>query len=108
MATLPPACPQCRGIVKGDTVMFGEPIPRQALEECYVQAERADCVLIAGTSATVYPAASFPEMVLQRGGTGVEVNTDPTPFSPYCAAVLRGPSGVLLPQLVERVKALVA
>ena len=23
-----PACPQCGDIVKGDTVMFGEPIPR--------------------------------------------------------------------------------
>ncbi len=60
---VPPACPQCRGVVKGDTVMFGEPIPREFLDECQAQAERADCVLIAGTSATVYPAAAFPEMV---------------------------------------------
>ena len=63
---VPPACPQCGGIVKGDTVMFGEPIPRAFLSECQSQAERADCVLIAGTSATVYPAAAFPEIVAQR------------------------------------------
>jgi NAD-dependent SIR2 family protein deacetylase len=51
----------------------------------------------------VYPAAAFPEYVLNRGGTLVEVNTDPTPFTPYCAAVLRGPSGQLLPQLADAV-----
>lgn len=101
---LPPACPHCRGIVKSDTVMFGEPIPFAALRECEEQSERADCFLIVGTSATVYPAASYPERVLRSGGALIEINTDPTPFSEYCAAVLRGPSGELLPRLVARIK----
>jgi NAD-dependent deacetylase len=94
--------------VKGDTVMFGEPIPRAWLAECYRQAEQADCILIAGTSATVVPAALFPEVVLNNGGTLVEVNTEPTPFSPHCAASLRGPAGELLPPIVERVATLAA
>lgn len=105
---LPPECLQCAGIVKSDTVMFGEQIPRAFLAECYAQAERADCCVIAGTSATVTPAAWFPEIVLNNGGTLIEVNTAPTPFSPHCAAVLRGPSGELLPRLLERVRAEVA
>jgi NAD-dependent deacetylase len=102
---VPPACPRCGGVVKGDTVMFGEPIPRAFLDECQEQAERADCVLIAGTSATVYPAAAFPEMVLNAGGTLVEVNIDDTPFSRYAAATLRGPAGEMLPALVAAVEA---
>jgi NAD-dependent deacetylase len=101
---LPPRCDACAGPLKSDTVMFGEPIPQDALAECYRQAEAADCVLIAGTSATVYPAAAFPEYVLAHGGTLVEVNTEPTPFTPHCAAVLRGPSGELLPRLVTAVR----
>jgi NAD-dependent deacetylase len=101
-----PACPQCGGVVKGDTVMFGEPIPREFLAECQAQAERADCVLIAGTSATVYPAAAFPEMVLRAGGTLVEVNTDETPFSRHASAMLRGPAGAMLPRLVAAVEAM--
>lgn len=103
---VPPVCPQCGGAVKSDTVMFGEPIPRAFLDECQEQAERADCMIIAGTSATVTPAAWFPQTVLERGGALIEVNTDPTPFTPHCAAVLRGPSGELLPKLVERVSSL--
>jgi len=103
---VPPACPHCGGLVKSDTVMFGEPIPREFLAECHRQAEQADCMLIAGTSATVTPAAWFPEMVLERGGALVEVNVEPTPFSPHCVASIRAPSGEALPQIVERVKTL--
>lgn len=103
---LPPECPECAGIVKSDTVMFGEPIPRPFLEECQRQAEMADCCLIAGTSATVVPAAHFPEIVLNQGGSIVEVNTEETPFSPYARAVLRGPAGEQLPRLVSAVETL--
>jgi NAD-dependent deacetylase len=103
---LPPACPHCRSIVKSDVVMFGEPIPQYALAECYRQAEQADCVLIAGTSAVVYPAAAFPEMVLQNGGVAVEVNPDETPYSPHAVASLRGPAGEMLPLLVDAVRRL--
>ncbi len=107
-SSVPPVCGNCGGVLKGDTVMFGEPIPRAFLDECDAAAERADCVLIAGTSANVVPAAWYPEQVLRRGGTLVEVNIEPTPFSPHCAAVLRGPSAELLPRLVERVEKLLA
>ena len=100
-----PVCPQCFGIVKGDTVMFGEPIPQAAIAECYAQAERADCMLIAGTSATVTPAAWFPEIVRDGGGALIEVNIEPTPFSPYCVASLRGAAGEILPRLVEAIDA---
>ena len=101
---VPPLCPACGGIVKGDTVMFGEPIPPDALAECQRQARRSDVMLVVGTSGTVYPAADYPIQVLQRGGALIESNVDDTPFTPYCSVVLRGPSGVLLPQVVEALR----
>ena len=66
---LPPRCPRCGGVVKGDTVQFGEPIPADVLRRCHQVVERADCMLVVGTSATVYPAAEFPLEVLRRGGS---------------------------------------
>ncbi len=105
VSVLPPVCPDCGGLIKGDTVMFGEPIPRSVLRECQTQAERADCILIAGTSATVTPAAWFPELVLERGGTLIEVNPDATPFSRLAVAGLRAPAGQVLPMLVAAVEA---
>ena len=102
MLRIPPECPQCAGIVKGDTVMFGEPIPREFLVECQRQAEMSDSCIIVGTSATVVPAAYFPEIVLNNGGSIIEINTEETPFTPYAAAILRGPAAELLPMLVAR------
>lgn len=101
---VPPRCEDCGGIVKSDTVMFGEPIPRLFLDACIEHTDRSDLMLVIGTSATVYPAADFPMQVLRRGGAIIEVNVDETPFTPYAAVSLRGPSGVLLPRLVEAVK----
>jgi len=105
---LPPRCPRCGGLLKSDTVSFGEPIPPDVLMRCEHEAERADCVVVAGTSATVYPAAHFPIAVHARGGTLIEVNPHPSELTPMCAVSLRRESGIALPQLVERVRARLA
>jgi NAD-dependent deacetylase len=103
---IPPRCPECRGLVKSDTVMFGEPIPEDAIMSCYRHAQRADVVLLIGTSAVVYPAAEFPVLAHRNGAKLVEINPQETPLSTFSAAVLRGPSGEVLPKLVERLKEL--
>jgi len=100
---LPPRCPQCGGILKSDTVSFGEPIPADVLAECFAESEHCDCMLVAGTSATVYPAAQFPLDVRERGGALIEVNPYDTELTPHCTVSLRGPSGLVLPQLVTRI-----
>ena len=102
---LPPRCPGCRGIVKGDTVHFGEPIPPDVLRACYQAVERADCMLVAGTSATVFPAAEFPVEVLRRGGSVIEVNPYESELTPLATLSLRGPGGAVLTQLVDAVAA---
>ena len=63
---LPPRCTECGGVMKGDGVMFGEPIPSDVLDICQRETDLCDCMLILGTSATVYPAASFPQVVYRR------------------------------------------
>jgi NAD-dependent deacetylase len=106
LAELPPLCPQCNGIMKSDTVSFGEPIPTDVLERCYAETERCDCMIVAGTSATVYPAAQFPLMVRQQGGRLIEVNLYESEITPHCDVSIRAPSGDALPRLAERVRAL--
>jgi NAD-dependent deacetylase len=91
---LPPKCPDCGGIVKGDTVMFGEPIPKDALDECVDQTWKCDCMLLIGTSAVVYPAAQFPLDVRRLGGKLIEINPNETPLSALAEVVLRAPAGL--------------
>lgn len=103
---IPPQCPKCDGILKSDTVSFGEPIPPDALEKCFSETQLCDCMIVAGTSATVYPAASFPLAVRNKGGTLIEVNLYESELTPLCALSLRGQSGEVLKKLVEVVKEL--
>ncbi|HKV56297.1 MAG TPA: Sir2 family NAD-dependent protein deacetylase [Candidatus Binataceae bacterium] len=103
LAVLPPPCPQCEGILKSDTVSFGEPIPADVLRQCMDNAAQADLVLVAGTSATVYPAAGFAIEVKQRGGVMIEANLYETELSPICDISLRGPTGEILPKLTAAV-----
>jgi NAD-dependent deacetylase len=101
LGVLPPRCRSCGGLLKNDTVAFGEPIPADVLERCYEESDRADCVLVVGTSATVYPAAHLPVMVYERGGRIIEVNPYETELTALAAVVLRAPAGEVLPRVVD-------
>jgi len=104
---LPPRCtsPGCGGIVKSDTVMFGEPIPPSALRRCGLETDLADCFITIGTSAVVYPAAQYPVEAVRRGAPLIEVNPEETPLTPYATVAVRAPSGVALPAIVEAIAA---
>ncbi len=104
LSELPPRCPNCGGLVKSDTVMFGEPIPSDVLNRCLEEAGKSDCMLVIGTSAVVYPAAGLPLIVKRNGGALIEVNPNETELSPLCDVVIRASSGKALPRLVEEVK----
>ena len=99
---VPPRCPDCAGLVKGDTVMFGEPIPSDALEICFEQAQRADAMLLVGTSAVVTPAADLPVIAYRNDARLIEINPQATPLTEICSAVLRLASGEVLPKLLAR------
>ena len=104
LANLPPNCPTCEGILKSDTVFFGEPIPEDVMALCQAESEKCDCMIVAGTSATVYPAAAFPRKILRSGKPVIEINPYESDLTPHCRISLRAPSGVILPQLLEMVK----
>jgi NAD-dependent deacetylase len=75
-----PVCPQCGRVLKPAITFFGESLPADALREAGLEAQRADLMLVLGTSLTVYPAASLPEYTLRNGGEIVIVNNMETPL----------------------------
>ncbi|PNP37447.1 hypothetical protein TGAMA5MH_10682 [Trichoderma gamsii] len=60
-----PRCEECKGLVKPDITFFGEALPRAFSEKSH-NTVMADLVLIIGTSLTVYPFASLPDMARQK------------------------------------------
>lgn len=107
---LPPLCRECGGVVKLDTVHFGEPIPPDVAERSLEEVEKCDLMLICGTSAVVYPFASLPLLLKQRPGgakaTIIEINAEPTPLTREGISdyLIQGKTGQVLPQLVEEMK----
>jgi NAD-dependent deacetylase len=104
LINLPPKCPKCGGLLKGDTVMFGEPIPAYILRRCQEETNRSDCMIVAGTSAVVYPAAGLPLTLKRRGGKIIEVNPLETDLTDISDISIRAKSGVAIPALVETLR----
>ena len=103
MSQAPPPCVSCGGRVKFDSVLFGEPIPAEALGDAMAAANQADCVLVVGTSASVRPAGGLPRIARANGAKLIEINTSETGLSKLCDVVLKGKAAELLPRLVAAV-----
>lgn len=101
-----PRCPRCGSLLRPDVVWFGEPLPRDALERAFRLAEKADTVIVVGTSGLVYPAAYIPYIVKEHGGRVIEVNVERSGITPIADVFLRGKAGEVLPKLVELVRGL--
>ncbi|WP_456368152.1 NAD-dependent protein deacetylase [Thermococcus sp.] len=101
-----PRCPRCGSVLRPDVVWFGEPLPRDALDKAFDLAERADAILVVGTSGVVYPAAYIPYIVKEHGGMVVEVNVERSGITPIADVFLRGRAGEILPKLLRLVREL--
>jgi NAD-dependent deacetylase len=99
-----PRCAACGGLLRPDVVWFGEAIPRGPMLAAADAAEGCDVFLSIGTSSLVYPAAGLAESALRAGATVIEVNTDRTDLTPAADVVLAGPSGELLPRLLDMIR----
>ena len=78
-----PHCPTCAGVLKPRIVFFGEMLPEKALEMAEYHAQKADLMLILGTSLTVYPAANIPRIAVGNGAKLVIVNASATDLDSY-------------------------
>lgn len=98
---LPPHCAHCAGLMRPGVVWFGEGLPRAVWHNAQQAAESAEVLLVIGTSAVVYPAASLVPLARAAGARVIEINVDETPLSSSVDAALRGPSGEILPLLIQ-------
>lgn len=78
---LPPLCSVCNGLLKPDFIFFGEGIPSEAYQKSMEAADKAETVLVIGTTGEVMPAAQIPYIAKQNGAKIIEVNTKASKFS---------------------------
>lgn len=100
-----PPCPDCGGVLKAGTIMFGQSLDPRTLLKATLVAETSDIFLAVGTSLQVEPAASLCGRAVEAGADLVIVNAEPTPYDSIATEVVREPIGEALPRLVRQILA---
>ncbi|OHD68568.1 MAG: hypothetical protein A2W19_12310 [Spirochaetes bacterium RBG_16_49_21] len=101
----PPRCGKCNEILKPSVIFFGETIPPDALARSQEAAQKADAVLVVGTSAVVYPAAGIPLIAKQNNAAIIECNTEHTGLTGYATDIfILGMAGTTLPELLRQIQ----
>jgi NAD-dependent deacetylase len=95
-----PKCRDCGGILKSDTISFGQQLVPGVIDRALCAAGEADLFLSVGTSLQVYPVAGAVEIARDAGARIVIVNAQPTPFDEVADAVLDGSISEVLPAIL--------
>ncbi|MGZ6992084.1 MAG: SIR2 family NAD-dependent protein deacylase [Ilumatobacteraceae bacterium] len=95
-----PACEVCGGVIKSDTVSFGQSLVPEVIDAAMQAAEECDVLLAAGSSLSVFPAANVVPRAKASGARIVIVNGEPTGMDRFADALLIGSLGDLLPALI--------
>jgi len=96
-----PPCETCGGMLKSDTVSFGQPLVPHVIERAALVASEADCLIAVGTTLSVYPVAAIVPASRSAGASLVIINAEPTAFDEIADVRLWGSIGDLLPALVD-------
>jgi NAD-dependent deacetylase len=95
-----PKCRACGGILKSDTISFGQQLVPEVIDRAMRVAGEGDLFLSVGTSLQVYPVAGAVEIARDAGAKLVIVNAQPTPFDEVADAVLDGSISEVLPAIL--------
>jgi len=95
-----PKCPSCSGILKPDVVFFGESVPTERVVSTMEQLERADALLVAGSSLTVNSGMRFARAANKAGKPIVIVNVGPTKADEIAVAKIEAPTSTALEELL--------
>lgn len=99
-----PPCLVCGGIVKSDTISFGQSLVPEVIERALRVSGECDLMLAIGSTLSVYPAANCVPTAKRNGATVVIVNGQPTDMDRHADHLLIGQIGDILPELVRRAK----
>lgn len=91
-----PLCDSCGGLLKPNTISFGQELDARTLYTAFQWASECDLMVCAGSTLVVEPAASLPRRAREKGAKLVILNREPTPLDPLAGLVLYGELGILL------------
>lgn len=95
-----PRC-ACGGLVKSATILFGQPLPPEALTRARELALTCDLFLVVGSSLRVNPAARLPLLALERRVPLLILNREPTRYDERADVLLHAQAGPAMRALLD-------
>ncbi len=95
-----PPCLVCGGIIKSDTVSFGQPLIPEVIDRAMRVSDDCDVFIAIGTSLQVYPVANTVRRARAAGALIVILNGEPTKLDHLADVVVLGSIGELAPHIV--------
>ncbi|MFM8663813.1 MAG: SIR2 family NAD-dependent protein deacylase [Acidimicrobiaceae bacterium] len=99
-----PKCELCGGILKSDTILFGQSLDQGVMQKAMQASSECDVFLAVGTSLSVFPACNTLPRAKSCGAKIVIVNGQPTEMDMYADAIVNAPISEVLPQICGVVK----
>ncbi len=96
----PPLCGKCGGLLKPDTISFGQNLKPEALEKADELSSVCDAMLCFGSTLIVYPAAGYPEKAKSRGAYLAIVTKSETPLDSLADVVINESIGTVVSGMV--------
>ncbi len=98
-----PRCPDCGGIVKSDTIMFGEMLPEDQITLAGMLLAVSDAVLVMGSTVSVWPAADVVMRAASQAKPLVIINKGATEADHLAAVKIDAGIGDVIDQLVDEI-----
>jgi NAD-dependent deacetylase len=99
-----PYCDDCSGILKPETISFGQAMPQDKMATAVHYADACDLCIVLGSSLVVYPAASIPIRAVESGSKLMIINRDETPLDPHADLVIHDSLGKVLGDMIEAIE----
>ncbi len=96
-------CPRCGGMARPHVLWFDESYdePRFHLDTVRRLATRAALLVVVGTSAQTNLPWQVVTLAARAGATIVDINVEDNPFGEIATHVVRAPSAIALPALID-------
>ena len=95
-----PRCVLCGGILKSDTISFGQALVPEVIDRAMTVSDECDVLLGVGSTLSVFPAANCVPRAKAAGARVIIVNGDETAMDRYADWLLVGQIGEILPELI--------
>ena len=96
-----PRCVACGGILKSDTISFGQPLIPAVIDRALDAAATADVLLAVGSTLQVYPVAAAVPAAKASGAALIILNAGATPFDDLADVRITDSISDVLPRLVD-------